>query len=633
MKATKSSFGIFTDTSLRLGLHGAFAPDHTSGKNDKNHGPADGSASFVSEPFLGLVLGSNGSSIASKVPLVENGSTVVTLERDTDGQPPVDLSLGLNLHLKHNGEGLSSASMAQATKKLDIDLELSLSTAAESDVTSLTHASSPVLNGMDILPPSSGVGQLVDEGSTSSKWRRGPLVIPLQDLGLTNESVLDCSPSNVNSTLLTPGTISGCVAQLDTPPSAVNLHPNHQRKTSVKPCQFPGCERGARGASGRCISHGGGRRCQRVGCGRGAEGKTAFCKAHGGGQRCDYLGCTKSAEGRTNLCISHGGGRRCSYPEGCTRAARGKSGLCIRHGGGKRCKIDNCTKSAEGLSGLCIAHGGGRRCQYPACTRGAQGSTKFCKAHGGGKRCTYPLCTRGAEGSTPYCKGHGGGKRCTFQGGGVCSKSVHGGTLFCVAHGGGKRCAIPECTRSARGRTNYCVCHGGGKRCKHEDCGKSAQGSTDFCKAHGGGKRCSWCQPGSGYGADDVVHCNKFARGKLGLCVAHAAQVEDVRVHGNGTAGIMLQDPKPMKMKEAAIEDNPRDAMMILSCEGFPSGWSSLNFSGPESQPLSVANDHFMAGTSVAPAQSSLPEGRVHGGGLMALLRGHAGSGSSVLYC
>lgn len=100
-------------------------------------------------------------------------------------------------------------------------------------------------------------------------------------------------------------------------------------------------------------------------------------------------------------------------------------------------------------------------------------------------------------------------------------------------------------------------------------------------------------------------------------------------VHGNGIVGIMLQEPKPKKMKEAAIEDNPRDAMMILSCEGFLSGWSSLNFSGPESQPLSVANDHFMAGTSVAPAQSSLPEGRVHGGGLMALLRGHAGSGSS----
>ncbi|KAH6555338.1 hypothetical protein KP509_1Z264000 [Ceratopteris richardii] len=300
-----------------------------------------------------------------------------------------------------------------------------------------------------------------------------------------------------------------------------------------KTCKFLGCSKGARGASGLCITHGGGRRCQRPGCHKGAEGRTVYCKSHGGGKRCLSLGCTKSAEGKTEYCIGHGGGRRCSQ-DGCTKAARGRSGLCIRHGGGKRCQIEGCTKSAEGYSGLCISHGGGRRCQAEGCSKGAQGSTRFCKAHGGGKRCMIQGCTKGAEGSTPLCKGHGGGKRCMFDGGGICTKSVHGGTSFCVAHGGGKRCG-------AEG-------HGGGKRCKFDNCSKSAQGSTDFCKAHGGGKRCCWGQEGSPYAeyvgdnTDELLKgpCERFARGKIGLCAAHTALVQDQRVHGVGTLGSAL---------------------------------------------------------------------------------------------
>lgn len=312
-----------------------------------------------------------------------------------------------------------------------------------------------------------------------------------------------------------------------------------------KVCKFRGCGKGPRGASGLCIAHGGGRRCQKHGCNKGAEGRTVYCKAHGGGRRCQSLGCTKSAEGKTDYCIGHGGGRRCSF-QGCGKAARGRSGLCIRHGGGKRCQIEGCTKSAEGYSGLCISHGGGRRCQFAGCTKGAQGSTMFCKAHGGGKRCIIQDCNKGAEGSTPLCKGHGGGKRCAFDGGGICTKSVHGGTLFCVAHGGGKRCAVEGCGKSARGRTDFCVRHGGGKRCKVEGCGKSAQGSTDFCKAHGGGKRCQWGTEGFNFG--ELVRdknkepvsgapCDKFARGKTGLCAAHSALVTDRQVHGGSAVG------------------------------------------------------------------------------------------------
>uniref|UniRef100_M8BGE2 WRKY19-like zinc finger domain-containing protein n=1 Tax=Aegilops tauschii TaxID=37682 RepID=M8BGE2_AEGTA len=109
--------------------------------------------------------------------------------------------------------------------------------------------------------------------------------------------------------------------------------PVHRR--FPKKCRFKGCSKGARGASGLCIAHGGGQRCQKPGCYKGAESRTAYCKAHGGGRRCMQLGCTKSAEGKTDHCIAHGGGRRCGY-NSCPKAARGKSGRCIKHGGGKR---------------------------------------------------------------------------------------------------------------------------------------------------------------------------------------------------------------------------------------------------------------------------------------------------------
>ncbi|XP_047329859.1 uncharacterized protein LOC124933495 [Impatiens glandulifera] len=356
--------------------------------------------------------------------------------------------------------------------------------------------------------------------------------------------------------------------------------PNQRRRiTNVKLCQFQGCGKGARGATKFCISHGGGKRCKREGCPNGAEGKTVFCKAHGGGNRCIHLGCTKSAEGRTDLCIRHGGGRRCIH-EGCSQAARGKqTSLCIKHGGGKRCKIENCDKSAEGMLGLCISHGGGRRCERPECTKSAQGGTKLCKAHGGGKRCQFVGCSKGAEGSTMYCKGHGGGKRCSYLEG--CPKSVHGGTMFCVRHGGGKRCLFPECSKSARGRTNFCVRHGGGKRCSFVGgCGKSAQGRSDFCKGHGGGKRCSWGGQPS---------CDKFVRGKSSLCAAH-----------NTTATI-------------------NNDMEWTSCSPFfINQTQAMDSSSAKEDP-----------TTTLPLQFSLPEGRVHGGSLMAMLEGSRNLGGN----
>lgn len=454
---------------------------------------------------------------------------------------------------------------------------------------------------------------VVDEGSTSAKNSGGYMPT------LLLAPIRDCS-----KTLFQRQEVSVSVDEsLSSEPSAVTDYSittsSDRRSSNPKKCKFDGCSKGARGATGLCISHGGGQRCQRPGCNKGAESRTAYCKAHGGGKRCQHLGCTKSAEGKTDNCIAHGGGRRCGHMDGCTKAARGKSGLCIRHGGGKRCKIEGCTRSAEGQIGLCISHGGGRRCQFLDCSKGAQGSTLYCKAHGGGKRCVFAGCTKGAEGSTPLCKGHGGGKRCLFDGGGICPKSVHGGTNFCVAHGGGKRCVVPGCTKSARGRTDCCVKHGGGKRCKFENCGKSAQGSTDFCKAHGGGKRCSW---GEG-------KCEKFARGRSGLCASHSSLVQERETNKRGMIGrglfrglvsgsidslsgvsIVSDSIDSLEKHAKRRQLIPPQVLVPLSMKS-----SSSSFSRPldgEKRGEGVRKELDFAVT----------EGRVHGGGLMSLLGG-----------
>ncbi|XP_021281494.1 uncharacterized protein LOC110414547 [Herrania umbratica] len=517
----------------------------------------------------------------------------------------------------------------------------------ECSLSTETDASMPLSN--QVSADSRLSVPVVDEGSTSAKKSGGYmpslLLAPRMDSGkgLVQTQELfqfgakshchqfhqSCEPS-----AQTDFSVDTLSEQTTTMTSSDN------RTSNSKKCKFAGCAKGARGASGLCIGHGGGQRCQKPGCNKGAESRTAYCKAHGGGRRCQHLGCTKSAEGKTELCIAHGGGRRCGFPGGCAKAARGKSGLCIRHGGGKRCKVEGCTRSAEGQAGLCISHGGGRRCQFQGCTKGAQGSTMYCKAHGGGKRCIFAGCSKGAEGSTPLCKGHGGGKRCLYNGGGICPKSVHGGTNFCVAHGGGKRCVVPGCTKSARGRTDCCVRHGGGKRCKFENCGKSAQGSTDFCKAHGGGKRCSW---GEG-------KCEKFARGRSGLCAAHSSMVQEREASKGGliapgvfhglvsaasTTGSSF-DYNHSSSGTSAISDCidslekparrqhliPPQVLVPLSMKSSSSHSSLL---GAEKQ-VEGRNGYGMGiggGVGNKSFDFMIPEGRVHGGGLMSLLGGN----------
>ncbi|XP_074572875.1 uncharacterized protein LOC141829324 [Curcuma longa] len=568
--------------------------------------------SGIEASSLTLGLGRPASSSDSSKKSSATACTMSTT-RETDDGSSMDLGLNFDLNLG-NENIIGPIKPALDVPKAKVDFQLSLSVGAfDSVVTGVT----PVFTDNYLSNNMLSLSQVptVDEGSTSSRWYKSRL-LPFLNSPDKHDNVSPVEAFHNASTQAgqSDASLSTIIQPQKSSVAISGVTQTQQCNSNTKNCQFPGCSKGARGASGLCIAHGGGRRCHKAGCQKGAEGRTIFCKAHGGGRRCQHLGCTKSAEGRTDYCIAHGGGRRCRH-EGCPKAARGKSGLCIRHGGGKRCQKENCTKSAEGQSGLCIAHGGGRRCKYPECTKGAQGSTNFCKAHGGGKRCTYLGCTKGAEGSTPFCKAHGGGKRCAFQGG--CTKSVHGGTQFCVAHGGGKRCAVLECTKSARGRTDFCVRHGGGKRCKVEGCGKSAQGRTDFCKAHGGGKRCSWGQPESGLGIKSPP-CERFARGKSGLCAAHTALVEDQCVHGerqllafgSKNQGVI----KPEKMKE--IVDLARSVEMENEKHGL--SWVANN-----------TQEYVHLTTPLDSRVVSLPEGRVHGGSLMAMLATNSSIGNT----
>ena len=54
-----------------------------------------------------------------------------------------------------------------------------------------------------------------------------------------------------------------------------------------------------------------------------------------------------------------------------------------------------------------------------------------------------------------------------------------------------RKCSSVGCEKYARGKTGLCIRHNGGNRCAHALCTKSAQGTTNFCSAHGGGVRCS----------------------------------------------------------------------------------------------------------------------------------------------
>ncbi|XP_068469322.1 uncharacterized protein [Phaseolus vulgaris] len=575
---------------------------------------------------LSLGLGLSTSSSGSK----ESSATSCTAissakEIDEESSIPMDIELDFTLNLDcekvERPKKLVSSNLKIFELQPKIDLELSLSTQpSKSDITSvcLSPSQAPPLQLNMEIPSVFSRTPNVDEGSTSCRWKPGLVSLNPGASVMLNQAekeVMDLSPKKTKSSV----TYTSRLTQLKLP-----LHCN----SNSTACQVEGYGKGYQGASGCCISHGGGR-CHKACCNKGTEGWTLYCKSRGGGRRCEYLGCTISTEGHTDFCIAHGDSQRCTHHEGCIQAARGKSGLCIRHGSSKRHQTEKCTKNSEGLAGLCISHGGGHRCQASGCTKGAQGNTMFCRAHGVGKCCTAPGCTKDAGGTTPLCKGHGGGKCCAYQGGGICTKSVHGGTNFCVAHGGGMRCAVPDCLKRARGRADPCVCRGRGKRCKFEGCGKSAQADTNFCEARGGRKRCSWGHPGSEYSDQQGGPSYSLARGKTGLCALHSGLVLDKRVHGGVSSGPVIQDTHDSKLGELKqiVINQDMDVDMIKM--GNPQTDDSITCSVAKLN--EVASAHLPSGEDdYTPMPVAVPEGRVHGGSLMAMLKGNSSLDMSI---
>ncbi|XP_047175382.1 uncharacterized protein LOC124842841 [Vigna umbellata] len=582
--------------------------------------------STCSSMFLGLGLSTSSSD--SKESSATSCTAISSVkEIDEQSSMPMDIELDFTLNLDcekvESPKKLVSSNLKIVELQPKLDLELSLSTQpSKSDITSVCVSPSqspPLQLNLEIPLVLSTTPPNVDEGSTSCRLKLG--LVSLDPgasvmLNRTEKKVMDPSPNKLKKNL----TCTSRLTQLKQP-----LHCNSNSTT----CQVEGYGKGYQGASGLCISHGGGRRFNKAGSKKGAEGWTLHCKSCGGGRRCEYFGCTNSTVGHTNFCIAHGGSQRCSHHEGCIQAVRGKSGLCIWHGRGKRHQTEKCTKNAEGLAGLSISYGGGHQCQASGCTKGAQGNTMFCRAHGVEKRCTAPGCTKDAKGTTPLCKGHGGGKCCAYQGGGICTKSVNGGANFCVAHGGGMRCAVPDCLKRARGRVDLCVRHEGGKRCKFEGCGKGAQGATNFCETRGGRKRCSWGHPESEYINQQADPSYSLARGKTAPSALHSGLVLDKRVHGGVSSGPVIQDTRDKlgELKQIVINQD-MDVDMIKMGNPQKDGVTTCS----DAKLNEVASTHLPPGeedhTSMLVA---VPEGRVHGGSLMAMLKGNSSLGKGLL--
>ncbi|KAL2458928.1 uncharacterized protein Fot_55214 [Forsythia ovata] len=264
--------------------HSSSAPKGIKRKWSLIDGPVDQQI----ESSLCLRLGHSSSSSDSKGSAA-TACTSMSSAKETEEESSMDLELDFTLHLgsEKSLNPRKSASLKFPSAHLKVDLELSLSSGiAESDITTFYPSSTSAKNVLNRA--FTGDGALnTDEGSMGSPFYPFSTARDMENTNFLSQAPRQLKPS------ISPD-LSASV--MTTPKSSVTCTSGitqlqQQRTSSAKQCQFQGCSKGARGASGLCIAHGGGRRCQRPGCHKGAEGRTAFCKAHGGGRRCEFLGC------------------------------------------------------------------------------------------------------------------------------------------------------------------------------------------------------------------------------------------------------------------------------------------------------------------------------------------------------
>ncbi|KAG6577964.1 mitogen-activated protein kinase kinase kinase 11 [Phytophthora cinnamomi] len=137
-------------------------------------------------------------------------------------------------------------------------------------------------------------GLFVDSGEAQSA-NQG-----MQSFSTALSSISITTPTNgaahIHAGLITP---QGGVARsgLTTPRRSGAKKP--RAKNVFRPCTTPGCTKGARGKSGLCQKHGGGKRCAAPNCPKGAQGSSNMCLFHGGGYRCTVEGCSTGARDAT----------------------------------------------------------------------------------------------------------------------------------------------------------------------------------------------------------------------------------------------------------------------------------------------------------------------------------------------
>lgn len=132
---------------------------------------------------------------------------------------------------------------------------------------------------------------VVDEGSTSARRSSGGympslLLAPRPNLCVAEEAQLEAQDLQDHTNNTNDSTHHAqCRLQFSPEPSATMTEASFGVSSDVvtgvinpgqlahrrhpKKCRFKGCSKGARGASGLCIAHGGGQRCKKPGCHKG----------------------------------------------------------------------------------------------------------------------------------------------------------------------------------------------------------------------------------------------------------------------------------------------------------------------------------------------------------------------------
>lgn len=184
--------------------------------------------------------------------------TAISSARETEEESSMDLDLDFTLHLAcekmpcPKKVTTSDAKAFQMQPK--VHLELSLSTGpSESDVTNVHPDSPPFKLGQGVLL--TGCTSSAEVESTSCFWKAGiPLPLLNQEAGFfLNQDARNAASSSIvpnlsSSAITTPNSSVTCT-------SGITKKLQQQHRSSTKICQVEGCGKGARGASGRCISH------------------------------------------------------------------------------------------------------------------------------------------------------------------------------------------------------------------------------------------------------------------------------------------------------------------------------------------------------------------------------------------